>query len=103
MSQGSILASCLFMCYIDDIAQGINATRVFADDTVICIAIENDRDTTLLLKDFDLLLQWERKWMIEFYPAKGEVFSITEMKTSMQFYHFLHGQWSRQWFKYYKQ
>ena len=65
--QGSVLGHYLFLYYINDIAQGSTSTvRLFADDTMIYMAIKSDQDAKTLQKDLDLLYDWENKRMMEF-------------------------------------
>jgi len=79
--QGSVLGPCLFLYYINDIAQGLTSTvRLFADDTMIYMAIKNDQDAKALQKDLELLCHWENTWMMEFHPDKYEILSITRKK-----------------------
>ena len=83
--QGSVLGPCLFLFYINDIAQNLNSTtRLFADDTMIYMTIKSDRDAKLLQDDLDTLSRWENKWMMEFHPGKYEVISITRKKIPIQ-------------------
>ena len=73
--------NCLSLYYINDIAQGLTSTvRLFADDTMIYMAIKSDQDAKALQKDLDLLCDWENKWMMEFHPDKCEMLSITRKK-----------------------
>ena len=82
--QGSVLGPCLFLYYISDKAQGLTSTvRLFADDTMIYMAIKSDQDAKALQKDLDLLCDWENKWMMEFHPDKCEILSITRKKQAI--------------------
>ena len=50
--QGSVLGPCLFLFYINDIAVGLQyvhcSIRLFADDTMLYLAIKNDQDAQSL-------------------------------------------------------
>jgi len=90
--QRSVLGPCLFLYYINDIAQGLTSTvRLFADDTIIYMAIKSDQDAKTLQKDMDLLCDWENKWMMEFDPDKCEILSITRKKQPRVYPYQLHG------------
>ncbi len=61
--QGSVLSPCMFRYYINDILDKITSkVRLFADDTIMYLAIMNDSDTTRLQRDLDKLAKWESKW-----------------------------------------
>jgi len=80
--QGSVFGPYLFLFYISDIAEGLSSTDcLFADDTVIYMAVKNDNDAAILQKDLDLLCDWEAKWKMEFHPDKCEILSITRKKS----------------------
>jgi len=60
--QGSVLGPCLFLFYINDIAEKLSPTVcLFADDTMIYMAVKNDNEAVILQKDLDLLCDWETK------------------------------------------
>ena len=89
--QGSVLGPCLFLYYINDIAEGLTSTtRLFADDTMIYLTVKNDEDAKLLQRDLDLLEHWETTWMMEFHPAKCEIITITRKRSPLEYPYTLH-------------
>ena len=90
--QGSVLGPCLFVYYINDIAEGLTSnTRLFADDTMIYLAVKNNSDAQLLQQDLHRLEDWEQRWMMEFHPKKCEVVSITRKRSPIIYPYTLHG------------
>ena len=90
--QGSVLGPCLFLFYINDIAEGLNSTtRLFADDTMIYMTVKGDGDAKLLQQDLDKLSSWEAKWMMEFHPEKCEIINITRKRNIYHHPYTLHG------------
>ena len=58
--QGSVLGPCLFLLYINDLAEGLDATvRLFADDIIAYLVIEGTADAELLQRNLDRLAHWE--------------------------------------------
>ena len=91
--QGSVLGPCLFLYYINDIAEGLSSTtRLFADDTMIYMTIKNESDAQILQNDLEKLITWEKTWMMEFHPAKCEIITITRKKKPLAFDYTMHGQ-----------
>jgi len=91
--QGSVLGPCLFLFYINDIAQDLHSTvRLFADDTMIYLTVYNERDAGLLQQDLNTLSQWTDTWMMEFHPQKCEVISIIRKRKPTKYTYSLYGQ-----------
>ena len=75
--QGSVLRLCLFLYYINDIAQNMNGTvRLFADDTMIYLVIANENDAQKMQEDLNTLSKWEHAWQMQFHPDKCEVLTV---------------------------
>ncbi len=90
--QGSVLGPCLFLYYINDIPLGLNSTvRLFADDTVVYLAVKTTTDAITLQNDLHKLEQWEDKWAMEFNPSKCQVMHISRNKKPSKHEYTLHG------------
>ena len=90
--QGSVLGPCLFLFYINDIADNLKSTtRLFADDTISYIAIKNTGDCNVLQNDLDKLGEWEEKWHMEFHPDKCNVLRFSRNRKEIDHQYFLHG------------
>ena len=76
--QGSVLGPSLFLFYINDIPDDVQATtRLFADDTLLYLTIPKPADAQTLQDDLDRLAIWENKWMMRFHPDKCFVLTMT--------------------------
>ena len=61
--QGSVLGSCLFLTYINDIDLNIFGEMLkFADDTKVICPMEKEEYGETLQADLDRLMDWSNKW-----------------------------------------
>ena len=90
--QGSVLGPSLFLFYINDIEDNMESTvRLFADDTIVYLAVSSTQDAETLQNDLNKLGNWERKWHMEFHPEKCEVLTITRKRKPIVHNYTLHG------------
>ena len=65
--QGTVLGGVLFNLYINDIDDGIESfVQKFADDTKMARVVEEEDDALALQRDIDAMMEWARKWEMEF-------------------------------------
>ena len=91
--QGSVLGPILFLVLINDLPQGIQSrVRLFADDTVMYLAITEPAQSATLQADLGRLEEWERAWDMTFNPSKCVVLRVTGPRTkAMETAYTLHG------------
>ena len=90
--QGSFIGPVLFLVYINDLPKEVNSTvRLFADDTIMYMAMSGPGDSTSLQQDLDQLAAWEEKWKMEFHPQKCSVLPITRSPSPQINRYQLHG------------
>ena len=76
--QGSVLGPCLCLYYINDLPEKLSSSvRLFADDAIIYLTIENHRHAQQLQDDLDKLGEWASKWMMELNTKKCQVITIS--------------------------
>ena len=68
--QGSILGPSLFLIYINDLPNGLNAiVELFADDTSLFSVVHNITDSVdLLNSDLSKINEWALQWKMSFNP-----------------------------------
>ena len=54
--------------------------RLFADDTILYMAMKPKSNNKILQDDLDKLALWESKWKMEFHPQKCQIIPITRNK-----------------------
>ena len=83
--QGSILGPLLFLIYINDIVEGINANiRLFADDTGLSIIVDCPVNAANILNtDLNTISSWARQWLVAYNPSKTKSLIISR-KTRRQ-------------------
>lgn len=91
--QGSVLGPILFLTYINDLPEGVQSkVRLFADDTVVYLAITEPSQSSKLQEDLGRLEEWERTWDMSFNPSKCVVLRITGPRSRvMETTYTLHG------------
>ena len=81
--QGSVLGPLLFLIYINDITSEVQSSevRLFADDTILYIFIDNPIQSAQALND-DLarISQWAREWLVKFSAPKTKTMTISRKR-----------------------
>jgi hypothetical protein len=57
-----------------------STVRLFADDTIVYIALKPSSNSNVLQQDLDKLAIWEKEWDMEFHPQKCQIIPITRNK-----------------------
>ena len=91
--QSTILGPLIFLLYINDIADDLNATcHLFADDCLLYKCYSEFQETNSLQKDLNKLEIWSNRWLLEFNPPKCKVMYISNQKSIQNADYFLNGQ-----------
>jgi hypothetical protein len=92
--QGSVLGPILFLVYINDMPTYTKhaTVRLFADDTLVYMAIHNRDECAKLQEDIAALGDWEKEWLMEFHPDKCNVLRISKKRSIIKFPYALHNQ-----------
>ncbi len=62
-----MLASIMFTVYIDDMTERVSSyMNMFANDAKLQKRMRNKEDCEMIQRDFDKLLEWRRKWEMDF-------------------------------------
>lgn len=77
--QGSVLGPLLFLIFIndlDDSAQVVETVSKFADDTKLAQTVESDEDCEKLQSALNNLMDWARKWGMQFNVSKCKIMHL---------------------------
>ena len=77
--QGSVLGPILFVLYINDFPDDVNADSniyMFADDTKLYREMSDVTDVTTLQIDITEMDKWSNEWLMSFHPAKCKVLKL---------------------------
>jgi hypothetical protein len=79
--QGSVLGPILFVIYINDMPECVDAVAyLFADDTKQYKEIKREEDSEKLQKDLDSLQKWSDTWLLKFHSNKCKVMTVSSKK-----------------------
>ena len=82
--QGTVLGPLLFLCYINNLPDGLTSkVCLFADDCLLFRPINNNSDCLALQKDLHKLSGWEKKWQMNFKPEKCNVIRFTRKRSPL--------------------
>ena len=91
--QGTVLGPLMFLLYINDIGNEIKSKlRLFADDSLLYLAIDCKDDCSRLQKDLDKLVEWASEWQMTFNASKCYVLRITNKNKPVIHKYTMHGQ-----------
>ena len=82
--QGSVLGPVLFVCFINDLLNGVSSfVHMYADDTKLgrCIVSIMDNHSPLTT-DLDILIDWSVKWQLRFNASKCKILKIGSIRHS---------------------
>lgn len=82
--QGTVLGPLCFLVYINDMGSDLSTTtslKLFADDSLLFMSVENQQDALTLQDDLDKLVSWANTWQMKFHPSKCYVLSIHRRKS----------------------
>jgi hypothetical protein len=79
--QGSVLGPILFVIYINDMPDVVEATTyLFADDTKLNHHRNCAQENMSLQNNLDALQKWSDTWLLKFHPNKCKVVTISTNK-----------------------
>jgi hypothetical protein len=79
--QGTVLGPLMFLLYINDIGENIGSSvRLFADDSLVYMAVSSRNDCQRLQDDLTTMVNWSKKWQMTFNPSKCYTLRITKGK-----------------------
>ena len=75
--QESILGPVLFVIFINDLPDVLNSwCQMYADDTKVSTTVDSEKESQVLQKDIDRLVEWADRWQLHFNTAKCKVIHL---------------------------
>jgi len=91
--QGSVLAPLLFLCFINDLPDGIRSRiKLYADDVLLYSTITSPDDCHRLQADLKILEQWAKKWNMIFNPSKCEFLRVSNKVNNIHMSYYIQNQ-----------
>ena len=90
--RGLYWASSSFYCTLTINENMQSQVRLFADDTVVYLAVSSSQDSQVLQSDLDSPQYWERTWDMEFNHSKCQVLHVTRSRKPVMSIYFTHNQ-----------
>ena len=79
--QGTVLGPLMFLLYINDIGSNVSSTiRLFADDSLLYREVKSDSECQQLQQDLDKLIDWSKRWQMNFNPIKCYFLRISKKR-----------------------
>ena len=76
--KGLVLSPVLFLVYINDFTDDIHSQiRLFADDCLVYRLINSINDHQILQRDLNTLIEWSKKWQLEFNVRFSRCLHVT--------------------------
>ncbi len=90
--QCSVIGPILFLVYINGLPEYVQSNvYLFADDTIMYLAIHSEDQCGQLQSDLDNLQAWEKDWLMEFNQDICEVLRVMRKKSMIHHDYTLHG------------
>ena len=71
---------------VNNLAESLSSTvRLFADDTILYLAVQSMNDSATLQEDLRKLERWSDKWQMELSTEKCKVLRVTRKRTPLIF------------------
>ena len=85
--QGTVLGPLLFLIYSADLSNTVMHSKLsmYADDTKLYKAINDENDCVLLQNDLTLVSEWANLWQMKLNPEKTKVLSIGNISRNYEY------------------
>ena len=76
----------MFLLYTNDIKYGITShLKLFADDCILYLTINNQQDQLLFQHDLNLIVKWTQTWLMELNTSKCVILTCSRSTSSSTF------------------